>query len=137
MRTPSSALPAWPQGLVEGRGRALPDFLLFSFTVFFAAFLVPGRAFGAFPLGFDFLLVAIGRFLSNDDAGLFHFNFLRMALCGLSLPILPLSLPAAGSMAAFTNVGLPESIASLTARLSSSGVVTCTPAPPNASISFS
>ena len=64
-------------------------------------------------------------------------HFLRTALCGLSLPMLPLSLPAAGSITALTSVGLPEFMASLTARSSSSGVVTRTPTPPNASISFS
>ena len=66
-----------------------------------------------------------------------HFHFLRTALCGLSLPMLPLSLPAAGSITALTRVGLPQSMASFTARLNSSGVVTWTPTPPNASINFS
>src|ERR1700724_2327348 len=70
----------------------------------------------------------------RDDA-LRH--FLRILLCGLRLPILPLSLPAAGSITAFTSVGLPHSMASLTARLSSSGVVTRTPTPPKASIILS
>ena len=80
---------------------------------------------------------AVHHFVSHrvrDDA-LHH--FLRILLCGLRLPILPLSLPAAGSIAALIKVGRPESIASLTARLSSSGVVTYTPTPPNASIIFS
>ena len=63
--------------------------------------------------------------------------FLRSALCGLRLPIRPLSLPAAGSRTAFMSVGLPESIASFTARLSSSGVVALTPTPPKASIILS
>ena len=49
----------------------------------------------------------------------------------------PLSLPAAGSITALISVGLPESIASLTARLSSSGDVALTPTPPNASIILS
>ena len=49
----------------------------------------------------------------------------------------PLSLPAAGSITALISVGLPKSIARLTARLSSSGVVTLTPTPPNASIILS
>jgi hypothetical protein len=47
MRTPSSALPAAPQGLVLGRGRALEaaafadlaGFFDFNFTTFFAAIL--------------------------------------------------------------------------------------------------
>ena len=38
--------------------------------------------------------------------------------------MLPLSLPAAGSMTALTRVGLPESMAWFTAPLNSSGVVT-------------
>ena len=63
--------------------------------------------------------------------------FLRSALCGLRLPMRPLSLPAAGSITALISVGLPESIAALTARLSSSGVVALTPTPPKASIILS
>ena len=39
----------------------------------------------------------------------------------------PLSLPAAGSITALMRVGLPESIAAFTARLSSSGVNATTP----------
>ena len=49
----------------------------------------------------------------------------------------PLSEPAAGSITALIRVGLPESIAALTARLSSSGEVALTPTPPNASIILS
>ena len=63
--------------------------------------------------------------------------FLRTALCGLSFPMLPLSVPAAGSITALMTVGVPESIAASTARFSSSGVVAFTPAPPNASIILS
>src|ERR1700730_9026817 len=63
--------------------------------------------------------------------------FLRSTLCGLRLPIRPLSEPAAGSITALIRVGLPESMASLTARLSSSGEVALTPVPPNASIILS
>ena len=37
--------------------------------------------------------------------------FLLSALCGLRLPMRPLSLPAAGSSTALISVGLPESIA--------------------------
>src|SRR6202041_2587677 len=62
--------------------------------------------------------------------------FLR-ALCGLRLPMRPLSEPAAGSITALISVGLPEFMASFTARLSSSGVVALTPTPPNASIILS
>src|SRR6516162_1994315 len=50
-------------------------------------------------------------------------DFLRTALCGLSLPMRPLSVPAAGSITALMRVGLPESMAASTARFSSSGVV--------------
>src|SRR6185437_16167566 len=64
-------------------------------------------------------------------------HFFRILLCGLRLPILPLSLPAAGSITALIRVGLPESIASFTARRNSSGVVTLTPTPPKASIILS
>ncbi len=79
----------------------------------------------------------------GDDSGacrllhcvLLHFFF--SALCGLRLPMRPLSLPAAGSSTALIRVGLPESIAALTARLSSSGVVALTPTPPKASIILS
>ena len=45
--------------------------------------------------------------------GYFFFSL----LCGLRLPMRPLSLPAAGSSTALMRVGLPESIASFTARL--------------------
>ena len=51
--------------------------------------------------------------------------------------MLPLSVPAAGSITALMRVGLPESIAASTARFSSSGVVAFTPTPPNASIILS
>src|SRR4030095_11998594 len=53
--------------------------------------------------------------------------FLRTTLCGLRLPMRPLSLPAAGSITALMRVGLPESIPLFTARLHSSGGVTVTP----------
>src|SRR5216683_2220334 len=63
--------------------------------------------------------------------------FLRSTLCGLRLPMRPLSLPAAGSITALMRVGLPESMAASTARFNSSGVVAWTPTPPNASIILS
>src|SRR6185437_6622807 len=69
----------------------------------------------------------------EDGGGHFFFSL----LCGLRLPMRPDSLPAAGSITALMSVGLPESIAALTARLSSSGEVTLTPAPPKASIILS
>src|SRR5262245_25388208 len=95
----------------------------------------PGFGLG---LGLGFHLLALGhcRFPLGVQS-VWKIYFLRIALCGLSLPMLPLSLPAAGSITALTRVGLPESMASFTARISSSGVVTRTPTPPNASISFS
>src|SRR6185437_8808421 len=65
------------------------------------------------------------------------FYFLRSTLCGLRLPIRPLSLPAAGSITALIRVGLPEFIAASTARFSSSGVSACTPTPPKPSIILS
>src|SRR5581483_11283636 len=70
----------------------------------------------------------------RDDASR-HFFF--SLLCGLRLPMRPDSLPAAGSITALIRVGLPESIAALTARLSSSGDVALTPTPPKASIILS
>src|ERR1700726_4133385 len=63
--------------------------------------------------------------------------FFFSLLCGLRLPMRPLSLPAAGSSTALMRVGLPESMASFTARFSSSGDVALTPTPPNASIILS
>src|SRR6266404_8933133 len=63
--------------------------------------------------------------------------FLRSMLCGLRLPMRPLSEPDAGSIIALIRVGLPEPMASFTARLSSSGVVAFTPTPPKASIILS
>ena len=124
--TPSSALPSLPHGLEEILGvlamslsaRFLPDFALslalplalsFAFTLSFFAF---------------FLAMVVPYF------------FLSL-LCGLRLPMRPLSLPAAGSIAALMSVGLPESIAALTARFNSSGVVAWTPTPPKASIILS
>src|ERR1043166_102176 len=59
--------------------------------------------------------------------------FFFSLLCGLRFPMRPLSLPAPGSSTALISVGLPESIAALTARFSSSGEVALTPTPPNAS----
>src|SRR5581483_8787973 len=53
-RTPSSALPAWPQGLVDGRGRP------FGARVFFAAaFLAFGFAIFAGAFAGAFVLLAI------------------------------------------------------------------------------
>ena len=51
--------------------------------------------------------------------------------------MLPLSLPAAGSITALISVGFPEFMAASTARFSSSGVVALTPTPPNPSIILS
>jgi len=53
--TPSKALPAWPQGLVEGRGRPLAAFAGFpdfSLTIFRAAALDVGFAFAFARLDF-------------------------------------------------------------------------------------
>src|ERR1700722_6027608 len=72
----------------------------------------------------------------NDADGLLSHFFFSL-LCGLRLPMRPLSLPAAGSSTALIRVGLPEFIAASTARLSSSGVVALTPTPPKASIILS
>src|ERR1700756_800164 len=139
MRTPSSALPASPQGIDDGRGRVLPfadlvaGFFAATFTVLFAGFLAADFT----ALLADFFAGALNLFARSLDFAFLRvaiaplLYFLRILLCGLRLPILPLSLPAAGSIAALIRVGRPVSIASLTARLSSSGVVTRTPTPPN------
>src|ERR1700712_4225106 len=78
----------------------------------------------------------VSRFREDDAGGLFVYFFFSL-LCGLRLPMRPLSLPAPGSSTALIKVGLPESIAALTARRSSSGEVALTPTPPNASIILS
>src|SRR5262249_31097202 len=135
MRTPSRALPAWPHGFVEGRGRPLTDaaafFLAASFTSFLADFF-------AAALLVDLLFLRVVIALPLDESSIDSADyFLRIALCGLRLPMRPLSEPAAGSITALISVGLPESIAWFTARLSSSGVVTWAPTPPNASAIFS
>ena len=63
--------------------------------------------------------------------------FAATTLLGFKFPIRPLSVPALLSITALINVGFPESIASFTASVSSSGDVTLTPTPPNASIILS
>jgi hypothetical protein len=66
--------------------------------------------------------IAVRRHVPSDErTGRVLDYFFFRALCGLRLPILPLSLPALGSMTALISVGLPESIAALTARRNSSG----------------
>src|SRR5215471_16137262 len=211
MRTPSSALPSAPQGLVEGGGNScnppfpglapfigadivadiftaalmggfrtnLPAAFLGFTAVFLTAALVAilriaivclperlmpnaappstARRLASSANGLVFIsrqaLVGITPHVDhceladpNDGPCLLHFlasghcvprHFLRSALCGLRLPMRPLSLPAAGSITALMRVGLPESMASFTARLSSSGVVTWAPTPPKASIILS
>src|SRR5215471_1619459 len=84
-------------------------------------------------LGLRFALLADCHCASSESAIDAADYFLRIALCGLRLPMRPLSEPAAGSITALIRVGLPESSAWFTARLSSSGVVTWAPTPPNAS----
>src|ERR1700745_3096780 len=97
MRTPSSALPAWPQGAGDGRGKPLlfadfaAGFFAATFTVFFAGFLAAdfSALFADFfasaldllarSLDFAFLRVAIALLL----------YFFRILLCGLRLPIRP------------------------------------------------
>jgi hypothetical protein len=62
IRTPSSALPACPQGLDEGRGKELPTaafaarFFAASLTTFLADFLT-----GFFAAALDFVLAAFFR----------------------------------------------------------------------------
>src|SRR3979490_675065 len=144
MRTPSSALPACPHGLLEGRGRPLDTAFLaagffdFSLTTFRVAAL-------DFAFTFDFLAffvlmvvpVACMPLVYWCSARIRRAYFLRILLCGLRLPIRPLSLPAARPSTGLMRVGLAESIAAFTARLSSSGDVALTPTPPKASIILS
>src|SRR5438876_10198458 len=112
MRTPSSALPAWPNGLLDGFGRPLPLlFLATSFTIFFdfaAAFLAVLRA-GLpaffFALAICFLLlhryaregghpvitdgsVFTGSPLSRGRHLVDAYFFFSL-LCGLRLPMRP------------------------------------------------
>src|SRR5580700_10965494 len=130
-----------PQGLLEGFGWPLvfaarlgAGFLAFRSTTFlgvglFAAnFFTAGFFLAAFTAVFTFVLRAAMWVL---------LYFFFSALCGFRLPMRPDSLPAAGSSTALIRVGLPESIAAFTARLSSSGVVALTPVPPKASIILS
>src|SRR5215470_7639802 len=140
MRTPVRALPASPQALLDGRGRWPLPFVFFAAVLTVLAVLaVLDLSFATFfeaalALPFDFLRVAIDVFPLDS---LNRYFFFCSLLCGLRLPIRPLSLPAAGSITALIKVGLPLSMAALTARLSSSGLVALTPTPPKASIILS
>src|ERR1700691_3808193 len=101
MRTPSSALPAWPHGFVLGRGRPWPlaafaaAFFGLNFTTFreilLADFFATALVLAAF------LRVAIVSspvvFRGSSEAASLY--FLPSLLCGLRLPMRPLSLPAA------------------------------------------
>src|SRR5258708_13390365 len=146
MRTPSSALPAAPHGLLLGLGRPLPFFGAFFGGGLFAArnftiFLFAGAFFAEARFTFAFFALLFAIFVSSNffESGiaLRVSYFLGILLCGLRLPMRPLSLPAAGSSTALMSVGLPESIAALTARFNSSGEVALTPTPPKASIILS
>src|SRR5262249_32906867 len=71
-----------------------------------------GRLLRDFLRGLGGLLFAAFRHRTFSlDLGACVFYFLRIALCGLRFPIRPLSVPAAGSIAALISVGLPESSA--------------------------
>ena len=188
MRTPCSALPSSPHGLLLILGSPLPlDFALgLGLALVWAPVLAPVLALDlaaalAFAAGlraslttlrvaflaaafalplvafFDFALAIVNLpFFSaharasghpvqrcnfalrprfRGDERLPHFFF--TTLCGLRLPMRPDSVPAAGSITALISVGLPESMAASTARLSSSGVVALTPTPPKASMILS
>jgi hypothetical protein len=150
--------------LLLGRGGALrragvliAGFFIFSLATFLADLLAAALDFARFAFFRVTMLrsvhsvhareAGIKCFVSSRLAPRLRFRgderlvhrpyFLRRALCGLRLPMRPLSLPADGSITALTRVGLPESIASFTARLSSSGDVALTPMPSNASIILS
>src|SRR6266446_749368 len=121
MRTPSSALPACPQGFVLGAGRPFVTAAAF----FGAALALAADFFATTFAGLRAALFAgcAAAFFDLDLFAMVAPYFLRSALCGLRLPMRPLSVPAAGSITALMRVGLPESMAASTARLSSSGVV--------------
>src|SRR5450432_3881052 len=135
MRTPSSARPAFPYGLVEGFGKAdaaaaaratdLPPergFAALVLTGFLADFLTDFLTDLLAAAGFRlaFLVAMVTPFTCTSSVLLmWPTYFLRTTLCGLRLPMRPLSVPAAGSIAALMRVGLPEFMASFTARLSS------------------
>ena len=128
-----------------GRPLPLADFFT-SLTTFFDAVFAMLLALAGLDLAFATFLVARLRFaiwfplldsMLRCVLPTTPRYFFRSTLCGLRLPMRPLSLPAAGSITALISVGLPESIAALTARLSSSGVVALTPTPPKASIILS
>src|SRR5262249_47497144 len=139
MRTPVSACPSCPKGLDDGRGKpfCLPFDLLFalraaaSFTTLRDDFFV-----AAFALFCFFLAISTPPSFPliphHGHPNIQMIYFLQSAFCGLRLPMRPLSLPAAGSITALMSVGLPESIAAFTARLSSSGLVALMPTPPKA-----
>src|SRR5882757_7759945 len=147
MRTPSSALPAPPHGLLLGLGTPLPFFAATflgagflaarNFTIFFFA----GAFFAEARFTFAFFALLFAIFVSSNffESGiaLRVSYFLGILLCGLRLPMRQLSLPAAGSSTALRTVSLPESMAALTARFNSSGEVALTPTPPKASIILS
>ena len=91
--------------LALGRGRPLPEdfappFLAFRFTTFLDDFFAATLAFATVAFAtLDFLRVAIVCFLSLKPvlrcvSMALHY-FFRTVLCGLRLPIRPLSLPAA------------------------------------------
>src|SRR5262249_11370352 len=140
MRTPSSALPACPHGFEDGLGRPLfaAGFarLRTKALAFFLAVTLAGFDFTALPVLFR-AAALVFVFARMVIPFLRRFYFVRTTLCGLRLPMRPLSVPAAGSITALMRVGLPESMAALTARFNSSGVVALAPTPPNASIILS
>src|SRR5438477_6137298 len=117
MRTPSSALPAPPHGLLLGLGTPLPFFAAFFGAGFFAArnftiFFFAGAFFAEARFTFAFFALLFAIFVSSifdSEIVLRMSYFLGILLCGLSLPMRPLSLPAAGSSTALMRVGLPES----------------------------
>src|SRR5262249_44044931 len=91
------------------------DFFAFSVATFFDAALDLVFAVTFLPVA---IVVSFRRVQS-----MWPIYFLRTALCGLSLPMRPLSVPAAGSITALMRVGLPEPMAAWPGPLSSPGVV--------------
>jgi hypothetical protein len=62
MRTPVRALPAWPQALLDGRGKWPLPFAFLAATALDLSFTTFLDAALALPLPFDFLRVAIDVF---------------------------------------------------------------------------
>src|SRR5258708_34194414 len=129
MRTPSSALPVLPHGLVEGLGRssrrtaarlAFPPAA--SLTTFLPAVLFAAVFFMAALAVALFCVLRVALFVPSVSHCVLPY-FLRTALCGVSFPMRPLSVPAPGWITWVMRAGLPEPMAPAPARVRAPGVV--------------